>query len=180
VDIGANDPVGLNNTKRFYDRGWRGINIEPNPHKFVQFTKKRIEDINLNIGVSDITGILPFYSIDLDTLSTFDKGAAIRHCRERGAHIVETLEIPVNRLEDIFAKYLGEKNIDFISIDVEGAEMNVLRSNNWKKYRPRAIIIEITDNTQDILTFMIKNNYLSVMRNAENGLFIDATKIKLE
>jgi len=178
VDIGANDPVGLNNTKRFYDRGWRGINIEPNPVKFAQFMKDRPHDINLNTGVSDGSGSLPFYSIDADTLSTFDRRTALQHCRERGARIVETLEIPVMRLEEILAEHIGERSIDFMSIDVEGAEMGVLRGNDWQKFRPKAIIIEIADNPREILDFLTNKKYLPVMRNAENGLFIDANKDK--
>ena len=76
VDIGANHPTDLSDTKRFYDRGWRGINIEPNPSLFTAFQGDRIGDINLNLGVGNTTGILPFYVMSASTLSSFDKDAA--------------------------------------------------------------------------------------------------------
>ena len=81
VDVGANDPSRLNNTMRFYQRGWRGISIEPNQECFSRLDKKRPLDINLNIGVSDTSGTLEFYRFFPDTLSTFSKSEADRYVK---------------------------------------------------------------------------------------------------
>lgn len=71
VDIGAYDPVRFSNTKRFYDRGWHGINIEPDPVRFLKFQKHRPRDINIQIGIAKEEGVLNFYKFKTNTLSTF-------------------------------------------------------------------------------------------------------------
>ena len=73
LDVGANDPNHFSNTKRFYLRGWTGINVEPNPTLFRLLEKHRKRDVNLNIGVGSKTDRLVFYSMNAHTLSTFDK-----------------------------------------------------------------------------------------------------------
>ncbi len=73
VDVGANNPIGFNNTKRFYDKGWSGINIEPNIRGYKLFLEQRKRDINLNIGISKKEGNLTFYEMEPDMLSTFSK-----------------------------------------------------------------------------------------------------------
>ena len=82
IDIGANDPVKFNNTARFYQRGWCGINIEPNPELFKRLEEARKRDINLNIGVGEKETELTFYHISAHTLSSFNKQAAIKAARD--------------------------------------------------------------------------------------------------
>ena len=76
VDVGAYDPININNTYRFYKRGWRGINIEPNPEKFSTLLTKRPKDVNLNIGVNDVKGMGTLYRFVPDSLTTFSKKEA--------------------------------------------------------------------------------------------------------
>jgi FkbM family methyltransferase len=173
VDIGANNPNDLNNTKRFYDRGWSGINIEPNPKEFQELLQYRKRDINLNCGVSDIEGSFPFYVLDENMVSTFNKSVAIQMDIERGNKIVHIINLPVLRLDTMLDNDLDGRHIDFMSIDVEGNEVNVLRSNNWVKYRPKVIIIETCYNPGEILSVLLEQQYQLVYRNATNGIFVD-------
>lgn len=172
VDIGANDPVALSNTKRFYDRGWSGLCIEPNPQKYVELCQQRPRDIILNIGISDVYGHEPFFVLDHDSVSTFDLKTAKETNLERGTKIQDTLGITIKRLEAVLPTYLDGTPIDFMSIDVEGYEMKVLSSNDWTKYRPKVIVIEINNNPQQILDYLYAQKYLPVMRNAENAIFV--------
>jgi FkbM family methyltransferase len=166
IDVGANDPIILNNTKRFYDRGWTGINIEPNPFLFKNIIDCRHRDINLNVGIGSQEQILPFYVLSADTLSTFDRQSAERNYRDLGERIVKTIHIQTLPLLKIFETYAKDQIVDFISIDVEGYELEVLKSNNWKRYRPYLLVIEITPRAIDIIPFLKDQGYELVFKNS--------------
>jgi FkbM family methyltransferase len=142
VDVGAYDPTELSNTRHFYDRGWSGINVEPIPARAERFRIERPRDINLNLGIASAPGLLPFYEMDPATLSTFHREEAERCSGFPGHRIVATREIPVLPLRDVLAEHAGVRRIDFLSIDTEGLEDEVIRSNDWQRFRPVAILIE--------------------------------------
>lgn len=143
IDIGANDPDNLNNTKRFYNKGWYGINIEPNPILFKKLQLSRNRDLNLNIGISNHQHRLLFHIFDPHTLSTFSKKQADIY-ELNGNKITKKTSIKTFQLKEVFKKYVKNKKIDFISIDTEGYDMLVLKSNDWSKYKPMVICIEST------------------------------------
>ena len=145
VDIGAFHPTQHNNTYKFYLKGWTGINIEPHPLQFNKFIKDRPKDINLNIGISDHKGQMIFHMFSPSALSTFSTTEANRYQRI-GYTETSQNRIAVSTLKEIFDKYI-KKNIDFMSIDVEGMELQVLKGNNWVKYKPKIICIETSDHT---------------------------------
>jgi FkbM family methyltransferase len=141
IDIGANHPVKYNNTLLFHNKGWKGINIEPNPSKKWLFRLFRSHDINLNIGVGQEKSEIDFYVFDESTLSTFDK-SSVEEFKKIGHKILRTIKIPVLPLKEILAKYTDNKEIDLMTIDTEGYDMDVLKSNDWQKFRPNFIILE--------------------------------------
>jgi FkbM family methyltransferase len=143
VDVGAFDPLRFSNTMRFYKRGWRGINIEPNTFHWHTFMAKRNRDINLNIGIAQKKGNLTYYHMDPATLSTFVKKQIAEYERQ-GFTLLGTRKISVLPLCDVLEKFAKGKTIDFMSIDVEGFEIDVLKSNDWKKFRPQFLCIEST------------------------------------
>lgn len=165
VDVGAYDPNRFSNTKRFYDRGWRGINIEPSKNNYLKFKKHREDDINLNIGVASEEGKLTFFSIIPDTLSTFSVEEAKRY-QEQGFELDSKKHIEVECLEGILDKYAENKQIDFMSIDTEGYDMEILKSNNWSKYRPKIICIESASYDQ--------NDKDSGLKGKEHELFLES------
>ena len=142
VDVGANLPVEGSITKHFYDLGWRGVNIEPSS-TFEELAAARERDVNLNVGVSDQAGTLPFFEFSppLSTASTFSAEAAALH-GEAGLPFVER-SVPVRTLADICEEYV-EGTIDFLSVDVEGHELEVLRGADWARWRPRVVLVEAT------------------------------------
>lgn len=178
VDIGANDPDRFSNTKKFYKKGWFGINVEPNPVLFKKFATRN-NDINLNIGISDKNTILRFYSFIPNTISTFSKDMSLSY-QKQGYKLIKKYDVDVMTLEKVFNKNVGDRQIDFLSIDVEGFEMEVLRSNNWKKYKPTIICLESIDHNMDgtgtnnikqHVNFLHTYNYELVHFNGINSIF---------
>ena len=140
IDIGAGDPKRFNNTKRFYLRGWRGVNIEPNVSIFKRIERDRKRDINLNVGIGNDEGKMSFFVFFPDTLSTFS-GEVAKGYINQGYKMIREVKIEVRKLAKIFEEY-ARGVVDFLSIDTEGYNLDVLKSNDWGKYRPRLICVE--------------------------------------
>lgn len=181
VDVGACHPILYSNTYFFYRKGWRGINIEPNPEYMQLFRKHRARDINLPIGVSDVNTDLKYYMFNEPALNTFEEEIANRPTRnEKRYYPIGETVIKVLRLETILQEYLPEKRkIDFLSVDVEGHEFKVVRSNDWKRFRPRCLLVEILDsNLQDVLRsdlhrFMSEVDYALYAKTANTIFYLD-------
>lgn len=144
VDVGAHHPVRYSNTKYFYNRGWKGINIEPTPSAIAAFKTFRKRDINLNIGIGPEKTVLKFYCFNEPALNSFSKEVSERIDQNLTKYkIIKTLDIEVLSLSEVLDQYLPvDTKIDFLSIDVEGLDFQVLLSNNWDKYKPELILIE--------------------------------------
>lgn len=175
VDIGANDPFKFNNTARFYKRGWSGINVEPNPHLLSRFRSARPRDVNLDIGVGRTRSSLPFFAIDPDTLSTFQRSAADEAVR-LGFRLTSTVKVEVWSLREILDEYLAGRTVDFISIDVEGFEIDVLESNDWDRLRPTVLIIEVNRAAAELQHFLTYRGYADVFSNGTNAIYVDVKK----
>lgn len=164
VDIGAYQPVSLSNTYYFYLKGWRGINIEPNPSGIEAFRKIRPDDTNLQVGIADKPGTLQYHMIPGKPFeNTFsDVQLNIRHEQKNQG---TSVELPVDTLGNILDKHLPKgQEIDFFSIDVEGLNVEVVLSNNWEKYRPKVMVIEKhkpveADKNEKIISFMTSVGY---------------------
>lgn len=141
VDVGAAHPLFENDTRALYDRGWRGINIEPTPTFFRELAQQRPDDLNLNVAISDEPGTLQFHEIVGTGLSTADAGYAA-HAAERGFEVVD-YAVSARTLRDILHE-AGAPGIDVLKVDVEGFELQVMRSNDWDRFRPRLILAEGT------------------------------------
>ena len=166
VDVGAHHPRRFSNTYLFYKRGWQGINIEPNPEAMRAFQSNRKRDQNLQFGISDHAETLTYYYFDEPALNSFDAELIRYRLANTPYKVVRTSSIPVVRLDHVLAEYLpvGVK-IDFLSIDVEGLDFAVLKSNNWKLFRPKCVLVESLKSSleevlrSDIYLFMKKQGY---------------------
>ena len=142
IDIGAWHPTLHSVTKHFYDLGWSGINVEPIQRQYQLFVQDRPRDQNLNVAVGDVAGLLRFYECtDLTSLSTAN-AEQVEALRLSG-HDIISYEVGVITLDDIMAT-CGERTIDFLKVDVEGFEEQVLRGADWHRFRPRVLLIEAT------------------------------------
>lgn len=180
VDIGANDPTRFSNTKKFYLKGWRGINIEPDFNNYQKFVKERKDDINLNIGIGQADAILKFYRFVPDTLSTFSQKEADSYVKQ-GYKLENVIDVKVNRLANVLSEYCASREIDFINIDTEGFDMEVLQGNDWRKFSPALVCIEsIAHNIRESdksekgdnhESFLISVGYKKVYDNGLNSIY---------
>jgi FkbM family methyltransferase len=173
VDVGANDPIFNSNTKRFYDKGWCGINIEPGIEQFEKFRSSRRRDINLNVGVGSIKGKMVFYRVVGDsTLSSFNKNVAMKMAEKYELKVAEE-EVDVLRLIDICDEYVKGHQVDFMSVDAEGFDLDVLKSNDWSRFRPSLVMVEVDSQYKEIIEYMASHNYLHIFNNFHNAIFLD-------
>ena len=151
IDIGAHHPQYLSNTAIFYERGSRGINIEPDPVLFNAFTARRALDTNLQIGVGPTAGKLDFYVMSTPTLNTFSKQEAERYQEKEGYRIEKVLSIPVLTVSEVLTRYFKKTWPDFLSLDIEGLDLVVLQSLDLRETGPLVICVES-------ITFSSKRN----------------------
>ena len=137
IDVGAHHPYMISNTWFFYQRGWRGINVEPTPGAIQEFRKHRPEDINLELAVSSQNGTAELISYGRDVKNTLEVGG-LDQARKH-----EVISVETRTLESILDEHLPKgMAIDFLSVDVEGHDVVVLKSSNWSKYRPEIVVVE--------------------------------------
>lgn len=143
VDVGAFHPITYSNTYKFYQRGWKGINIEPNPDSIARFNEVRPNDINLNFGISSSKQTLSYYKFNEPALNSFSKEHAEAWAARPGFKLEATLKVETFPLSEVLEKHLPKgQPIDFMSIDVEGLDLQVLQSNDWNRFRPRLLVVE--------------------------------------
>ena len=148
VDIGCHHPTRLNNTYLLYKRNWRGINVDISNFSIDLFNFLRSEDININQAISSKNGFQKFYyQKKLSVLSTLNKKIAKKHFQGR----IKEQKISSSTLTSLIAKTkFKNQKIDFLNIDVEGKDLEVLRSLNFKIYRPKLICVEIIERPSNI------------------------------
>ena len=180
VDVGAHHPKRFSNTYYFYRRGWHGINIEPNPEGYALLKAYRQNDINVQSAVSDSEGFLEYHMFQEPALNTLDGEMAKQH--SASSPLTDVIKIQARRLESILDDALPKgTDIAFLNIDVEGHDINVLRSNNWEKYRPILVIAEaLGKNIEqiqdgDIARFMNSIGYDLFAKTINSVLFRDAS-----
>ncbi len=169
IDVGANHPVYCSVTKHFYDSGWQGINIEPGT-VFADVERHRTRDLNLNVAVSKERSSLTFYEFpNANALSTLSQEVASMH-RDAGQPCVERT-VPVRTLTDICEEHVGERTIDFMSIDVEGRELEVIQGADWTRFRPRVMLVE-ANGVEAWQPILEENGYLRANFDGINVWFV--------
>jgi FkbM family methyltransferase len=185
VDIGAHHPRRFSNTHFFYKRGWSGINVEPNPDVIRFFNAERPRDVNLQCGVSFADGALKYHYFDDPALNTFDEAMVQSRLETTSYKLIKIESIPVNRLAKILNDYVPSgKKIDFLSVDVEGLDLSVLRSNDWSVFRPSCVLAEVLNASLeeaingDIARFMRGQGYSVFARTYNTLIFRDSKNNK--
>lgn len=146
VDVGAHHPYRFSNTYFFYRLGWRGINIEPNPMASDTLRKARGRDITLQCGCGREAGTLDYHMFDEPALNTFERTVADDIASKGRYRLRETVPVPVRRLASILDEHVPPGTaIDFLSVDAEGFDLDVLAGNDWTRFRPTYVLVEILD-----------------------------------
>lgn len=162
IDVGAFHPKLFSNTYLFYKRGWSGVVIEPRPGAGEAFMKVRPRDRFVGMGVALKKDVLEYMEFEDSATNTFSKKQADRNTKEAGRKFVRKVNLVVMPLRDILAiNDMEGTSIDLMSVDVEGMDLPVLKSNDWSKFRPRILICEDLDFDLDNPTKSAVMRYLS-------------------
>ena len=141
VDVGAHDPDDDSVTRLFYEKGWRGINIEPVPTMVERLVARRPEDIVVRAACGEHEGEMTLYEVVGTGLSTLDADHA-EEIRKLGRTVIAH-QTPLVTLNRLFEEHGGDP-VHFLKIDVEGAERSVLAGCDFSRWRPWVLVIEAT------------------------------------
>jgi len=181
IDVGCYHPLDGNNTHLLHAKGWSGINLDINFYSIELFNFLRKKDINIHSGISYRQEKLTmYYRKEINMLNTLDKKIAEIHFRNG----FKKRNVQVNTLNFFISKYFKKlEKIDFLNIDVEGAELNVLKSLNFKLYKPQLICIEIHNSknmydtnydylkSNNIYKYLVNKKYKIVWKNKYSFIF---------
>lgn len=150
LDIGANHPVKFSNTYKFYEAGYKGVCIEPDPYVYSVLTKKRPKDTCLNIGIgSSASDKAELYIMNYPGLNTFSKEEAEAHEKNNHGKIKEIIQVPLKTVEQVIDENFSGKSPVFVNLDVEGLDEAIIKSFPFHKYRPAIFCIETVNYTDD-------------------------------
>jgi len=179
IDIGAHHPMRFSSTYYFYKKGWRGINIDAMPGSMKIFKKIRPKDINIEIAISDKKQVLTYYCFNDPALNGFSKGLSIERDNKGRYRIIDEIKMETLTLAEVLDAHVPENvEIDFLSVDVEGLDFQVLKSNNWSKYKPKVILVESLDfsfynlDDSEIYKFLVNKGYHLFAKTINTLLFI--------
>ena len=158
VDVGASHPIIGNNTYKFYKRGWKGIGIEPIKTYEKLWKIARPKDKFFQGVVSDSMDDVEFVEFSNSLLSSTDK-ALIEEHKRRGIASIQ-YSVKAISLKNLLPEKLSPNEPYLVSIDVEGAELTVLKTINFNQQRPRVILIESWS-----LPWEKKNKAISYLEN---------------
>jgi FkbM family methyltransferase len=179
IDIGAHHPIRFSNTYKFYLKGWTGINIDAMPGSMKVFDELRPNDRNLEIAISNENKSLTYFMFDEPALNGFSDKLSLDRDRDTKYTIIEKREIKTKKLTSVLDSYLSAElnEISFMSIDVEGLDLNVLESNDWTKYRPKIVLVELLDylemGSDPIFLFMKSKGYKFFAKTYYTCFFIN-------
>lgn len=178
VDVGAHHPFRFSNTYLFYKKGWRGINIDAMPASMRLFERLRPRDINLELPISDKAETLTYYAFNEPALNGFSRDLSNARHGKKGFKIIFQQEMQTSTLAEVFANHLRENQaIDFLSVDVEGLDFEVLCSNDWGRFRPTVVLAELLSTeiesiaTSQIGSFMQSVGYVAFAKTMNTVFF---------
>jgi FkbM family methyltransferase len=146
VDVGAHHPWRFSNTYLFYRQGWSGLNIDATPGSMEAFRRKRPRDRNVEAAVAGAARTITFFAFDDPALNTFDP-AAVERAKAAGYRVVEERKLRTTTLAELLREHLPGGRIDFLSVDVEGLDAEVLGSNDWDAFAPEVVLAETFGQT---------------------------------
>ena len=182
IDIGAHHPWRYSNTYLFYRQGARGVSVEPDPSLHAALRRWRRHDVNLNVGIGPRAAEMDFYVMSERTLNTFSAAEARNYVEQHGLHVVETKRIRVQTFAQTVDAHMGRAP-DLVSLDVEGLDLDILRSIDFSRYRPHAFCVETISyasgdgsgiKNADIHALMLGNGYMLHADTYINSIYVAA------
>jgi FkbM family methyltransferase len=183
IDLGAQDPIVDSVSLAFYERGWRGIHVEPTPSYAQMLRVQRPGDMVIEAAVGNTGDMLAFFEIPDTGVSTADPQIAEQH-RARGLQIRE-ITVPCVRLSSIF-KTCGKQEIHWMKVDIEGFEWSALKSWGNASARPWIVVVESTLPMTQIESYqrweplLLKRGYTPVYFDGLNRYYVSQEKAELK
>lgn len=181
LDVGANEPVSLNNTYYFYRRGYRGVLVEPNRTLCQRIREKRPGDTVLEAGIG-VTAEkeADYFIMSHHSWNTFSREEAEHQVKESQGkiRIMEVIKMPLLNINDVMERYF-QKAPTFLSVDTEGLDLAILKSIDFSRFRPKVICAETlvsstTRTRSEIPEFMATRDYVVRGGSFVNTVFVDS------
>jgi FkbM family methyltransferase len=181
IDVGAGHPVHSNVSYLFYLRGWRGITVEPNPWlaQLSEAVRPRDRRIDALLGASDGQAIYHLVEGYHGLSTTIEANA--QAAQQKFDRPVKSYPVPVTTLRALCRQH-APPQIDFLKIDVEGAEQAVLEGSDWARFRPKVIVAEavapitLAPSWQDWEPTLMANGYRFGFTDGLNRYYADADR----
>lgn len=177
VDVGALSPEFDSVTRWFYEHGWRGVNIEPNPEYVGKLNEWRARDVNLPVAIGDSNGMIDINIVSNPGLSTTDSNILAQHVES--GFTVQKIPVRMKTLSWVFENHVPEHQaVHFLKIDVEGGEAAVIRGHDWSRFRPWVVVAESTvpmskiENHADWEPILLRNDYDFVYADGLNRFYV--------
>ena len=179
IDIGAHHPFLLSNTALFYHHGSRGVNIEANPQLIEAFKIHRPNDINLNIGIGPSETKLDFFVMEDATLSTFS-AREMENMISQGRRVANKISVEMHSIQYILEKHCDNVFPDFLNIDVEGLDYEIVQTIDFEKSYPKVICIEAVEYSSrgngkrrdDLINFILSKGYTEYANTNLNAIMV--------
>jgi FkbM family methyltransferase len=176
IDVGAGHPIADNVSFWFYERGWQGIVVEPQANLLALYERLRPRDVRIGGLVGRQCGEIDFHVVDRlhgfsTTVERYARGAAAFGAGYR------TVPTPMTTLAQLCDDN-GVAAIDFLKVDVEGAEADVLLGGDWRRFRPRVVVVEaVTPGSgepawQDWEPFLLAEGYRFILFDTLNRFYV--------
>ena len=181
IDVGAQDPDIDSVSKALFDRGWRGIHIEPVPEYAERLRQARPGDTIIEAAASNVVGTTALTVFPMTGLSTADPLVAKNHIARGVDHQPEPLIVSTVTLADVGAE-LADRTVHWLKIDVEGHERAVLQGWDANRLRPLIIVVEATlpnDRTasyEDWEPILLKAGYQCVYNDGLNRFYLEPSR----
>jgi FkbM family methyltransferase len=178
IDIGANHPKLDNNTYYFYEKGWSGLAVDPNMDFDVMWKHERPLDKFEPVVVSLEEGVFNYYKFPDSTLNGIDETQMTRYSKRFPIEEIVVEKRLGKTLDNLRSLYLAKKEIHFLSIDVEGAELDILSGANLRAWKPGVILIEtknmslynVSDNK--IVDYLTSLGYRLISKTLLDAIFV--------
>jgi len=183
VDIGAMHPVRFSNTYLLYQRGWHGINIDATPGSMDLFNSLRPRDVNIEKPISSSKKKMAFYIFKEPALNTFSQKIANQYVAAK-QKLLKTTYLSADTLSNVISTHINkDQHVDLLNIDVEGLEIDILNSVDWRNFRPHLVAVEVLNSRtiigamkSKVYKFMIQNKYVLAAKTLNTLIFVDRTK----
>ena len=180
VDVGAHHPYRYSNTQWLHRQGWRGVNIDATPESMHAFTRARPHDSNWEVCIGETKGKQKYYIFSDSALNTTSLVQAQGVIVGKQSSLLQVKTVVTLPLATVLHRSVSqETHIDLLNIDVEGHELAVLQSNDWKHFIPRVIVVELLGAYtlaavagHQVSLFLATKNYQAIAKTGNSVIFI--------